>query len=465
MIPLYTRYLTTSDYGTLQILDHITTIVALLFSFGISSAILRFYFQYDAARDKKQVVSTAYIAISVVTLLAIALLLPFATKISILVFGTKEFAFHIKIIFLSFFFLQQENIGFSFLLAQKKSFLYSLVSVSKLIIGLALNIYFVAILKKGVVGVLYSSLVSHIMGWIFLVSYTLLQTKLSFSLKKLREMINYGLPMIASAIGMFSLTFADRFFLQYYHSLAEVGIYSLGYKFGYLISFLVVQPFLLVWQAKIFEIAKKTDGKDVFTRVFDYFTFVAFFVALALSMLCGDLLRVIATPAFFEAHKVVPIIAFSYVIHGMYYNFYVGFLLEKQTGKIGAIVGSTAIFNLILNLLLIPRFDIYGAAVATAASFLTMTTITYIMSMRIYPVSYDIPRMYKLMITATAIYSLSLFEFQSIAISLMAKNILLVCFVGALFIVGYYREDERVLVKSVITRVFLKLKFVENQSP
>ena len=62
MIPLYTRYLTTSDYGVLELLDLTSTIVSIFISMRIGSAVIRFYYDSADELEQKKVVSTAYMA-------------------------------------------------------------------------------------------------------------------------------------------------------------------------------------------------------------------------------------------------------------------------------------------------------------------------------------------------------------------------------------------------------------------
>lgn len=463
MIPVYTRYLTTSDYGTIQILDLIINIAGIMFSFGVSSSIFRFYYQYDNQEEKNQVISTAYLfIISIIALITICLLL-LSKKVSILIFSDVSYAKYLNIIFCSFLFMQQENIFYNYLLVNKKSVLYTIFSSINLISSLLLNIYFVIIIKIGIIGILYASLISHIIGTIVLGCITLINIKLSFSLVKLKEMLKYGIPLIPSAIGMFLITFADRFFLQKYSSLSEVGIYSLGYNFGYIISFLVVQPFLLTWQAQMFEIAKKKNAEEIFSRVFTYCSFILILTALALSILSKDLLKIIATPAFFNAYKVIPIIASSYVLHGIYFNFYVGFLIEKKTKYVGGIVGFTAVVNIILNFILIPKYNMYGAALATFLSFLVMVLCAFAISRLIYFIKYEFLRVFKLVLIAIVIYWVSItIIIDSLSLSILINTMLILAFLTLSLVMGFFTHKEISLGKKLLGNFFLN-KYEEKQ--
>ena len=110
-------------------------------------------------------------------------------------------------------------------------------SIFKLSTQLSLNIYFVVIKQMHVEGVIYSALISGAVMSFVLAWYTITKTGISFSKTKAKELIKFSIPMILTSLITFYITFGDRFFLRYFNGLSEVGIYSLGYKFGFLLMF------------------------------------------------------------------------------------------------------------------------------------------------------------------------------------------------------------------------------------
>jgi len=64
------------------------------------------------------------------------------------------------------------------------------------------------------------------------------------------------------------MNFSDACFWQHLRSLEIVGIYSVGYKFGYMINFLLIQPFNMMWMARMYQIHKRADSRQIFKQVF-----------------------------------------------------------------------------------------------------------------------------------------------------------------------------------------------------
>jgi O-antigen/teichoic acid export membrane protein len=62
LIPFYTHYLTTADYGTLELLDLSVALIGLLLNMWMNASLVRHYYDYEDSRDRNEVVSTALIA-------------------------------------------------------------------------------------------------------------------------------------------------------------------------------------------------------------------------------------------------------------------------------------------------------------------------------------------------------------------------------------------------------------------
>src|SRR5262249_28403335 len=89
MLPLYTPYLTPSDYGVIEILDLSMTLCGMFLNMGITIAILRRYTATEDGQEKNKVISTALICVAITGLAIFALGLAFAAPISTLLLGRQ----------------------------------------------------------------------------------------------------------------------------------------------------------------------------------------------------------------------------------------------------------------------------------------------------------------------------------------------------------------------------------------
>jgi len=371
-----------------------------------------------------------------------------------LVFNSSDYAGLFRLIFLSMMFGLAGEIPLAFIRAQQKSLLFTTISVSRLLLNVGLNILFIVGFGWGIRGIILSGLITHGLTSVFLSAYAFRETGFLFSLAKLKSMVKYGIPYVPGGLGMFIIHFVDRFLLQRFTSLSEVGIYSLGYKFGMILNPLVNDAFFSIWKPKMFELAGRKDAKDIYSVMFTYFLLVEIFLALGIAILIKDVLVIISAPAYHSAYKVVPLILLSYVLWGSYFQVQIGILLKKKTRYIAYVVAVSAAANLALNFLLIPRIGIWGAALSTLASFGITTILTYIISNRIYLVKYQFGRIFKLFGLAVVLYLVSLgVNTNSLFSSLLVKSILVLSFPFCLFLLRFYTQPEIGKIKEMVSHI------------
>ena len=467
LIPVYTHYLATSEYGTLELLELTTYVAGMFLAVGISESVMRFYFDFREPEKRHEVVSTALLWIWGISLFGVVWLLLFSPDVSLLVFNSSDNAGLFRLIFLSMTFSLAGEIPLAFIRAQQKSVLFTAISVSRLILNVGLNILFIVGFGWGIRGIILSGLITHALTSIFLSVYAFRETGFLFSLPKLKNMIKYGIPYIPGGLGMFIIHFVDRFLLQRFTSLSEVGIYSLGYKFGMILNPLVNDAFFSIWKPKMFELAERKDARDIYSVMFTYFLFIEIFLALGISVLIKDVLVIISDPGYHAAYKVVPLILLSYVLWGSYFQVQIGILLKKKTRYIAYVVAVSAAANLALNFLLIPRIGIWGAAFSTLVSFGLTTVLTYVISNRMYPVKYEFGRIFKLLGLAVALYLISLgVNTNSLFSTLFLKSLLVLSFPFCLFLLRFYTQPEIGKIKEVVSKASrsFKLSLVRQHS-
>jgi len=451
MIPLYTYYLTTSDYGTLELLDLINMILIHLLGLRIGAGLVRYYVLYDDAEDKREVFTTALSFAILLSFIFVIIFELFSTDLNKLIVGRPDTTIYMQIMIIIIGLRLIATVLESYLLALKRSVIISTLSIVVLVITLSLNIYFLVILKMGVMGILLSMLIGKIIDTILLFLITLRGIKISFSIKKLKQMLNFTLPLVPATFALFSVHFVDRFFVKEFCSLSDVGIYALGYKFGAIISLLISGPFFSIWNIKRFEIAKTSEAKSVFSRIFTYYSLIIVFIGLSISLFIYEIIFVMATQSFYGAASIVPLIVTGYVFLGMSNFCGLGILLKHKTKYIMYINTAVAFLNLILNFILIKNFGMTGAAIATLLSFAILFILTFIVSQKIYPIRYEYQRLMILIVSSLIIFGFSKIAIPSdIIVSSICKFLIIILFPYILFKLKFFYPSEIVKLKQVI---------------
>lgn len=360
LLPLYTRYLTPNEFGTLEIFYVTSATLQAFLGMMIAHAALRFYFEYNDEIEKKQVISTALIGSFIFTLPIVMILSIYSGSFSNLLFKSVEYAFLFKLVFMIIFLELSKEIALAYLRAKERSFLFISVSIFQLLAQIGLNVYTVVYLKKGIYGILLGNLISIFITWVILVSITTGYCGINFHLPKLKAMLKYSYPFMLATVGAMVINSSDRFFLKAYSTLGIIGLYGLGFRFGMVIKTLLIEPFNTSFGPFRFSIMKNYDAKEIYSRSLSYFLFIIVFLSLGISIFSKDVLVIMSAPSFWGAYKVVPLITLSIILGGIIYIFQTGIFLIKKTKYIFYITSLTAILILILNWLFIPKFHMFG---------------------------------------------------------------------------------------------------------
>ncbi|MEW6442067.1 MAG: polysaccharide biosynthesis C-terminal domain-containing protein [bacterium] len=444
MIPIYTRLLTPADYGTLELLGLSTDIIGMVISVGIANAMYRFYFEFEDERERNAVISTAFATFGGIGLLCLGLLSLATGFLSRVILDAEQYASYFLVALTSIWFLTVVQMGFDYLRMRQKSVLFLIVSTLKLLLALGLNIYLVVYLRMGVMGILLSTLISSVVMTIVFVVPILVQTGPHISPSIAAKLIRFGAPLIPANLGSLIVHASDRYFLKYFGDLHQTGIYSLGYKFGNLPNTFVTSPFMQIWTARRFEVYKKPYAEEMFGAIFTYFCLLITFVGLGISMISREALEIIANPSFWDAHQVIPIIIFAYIVFSLHNHFNMGILIEKKTHYLAYINGSNGIVNLVLNWFFIQRWGMYGAAYATLLSFFYKVIVTYAVSSRIYPVHFEAGKVLKIFLTAGLLYAASQWiPAGPIYVRLGIKGLLLLAYPVLLWFLGVPGPEDR----------------------
>ncbi len=450
MIPLYTHYLEPSDFGVLELLDLTSFMIGYFLGMGMGRALLRDYAHYEKQSDKNEVISTALIFTILFSGSAALILTQFRLLFSNLLFGSGEYSFLVALLVVNLFLGLSLNLCKTKLRAEHRSISFVALSLTYTAISLVLNIYFVAFLQIGVKGVMYSTLITSSVMNAYLLFTTLRKTGFSFSLSKLWRMLKYGTPFIPTSVMLFLLNFSDRFFLKRYTDLHTVGLYGLGYRMGMIVTALVATPFYLIWSAYMFDVAKKKDAKLIFARVSTYQILAMLTVALALSVLSREIIELIADRAYLAAYTVIPLISLSMVLQSSNDVVQTGILVTRKTWVLPVIVGAAAAANVVLNVLLIPKYSMMGAAIATVISYAAQVAFTCGATSRIYPIPFEIRRIATAFCCGVAVYGLaSLIRFESLGLRISLKMVGLLLFPGALFLLRFFGKDELTRARSI----------------
>jgi O-antigen/teichoic acid export membrane protein len=388
MLPVYTRYLTPADYGVMALVEMTLDFISIVGGAQLALGVFRFYHKTDDEEAKRQIVSTSFLLVGLLYAIVGTGVFSAAGLLSHLLFGDGAQTSIIRVAALNLAVGALLIVPMALARVKDLSVLFVGANLVKLFIALAFNILFIVVMELGVIGIFLASLISNGLVGGALVVWLVRRVGIRFSRTGTRNLLRYGVPLMGMQIATFMATFSDRYFLQALSDESVVGLYSLAYQFGFLLMVVGFTPIDMVWGPKRFEVARQDDRDSTLASGFVILNVVLLSTALGITVYVGDVLRIMATPAFHSAADVVPLILIAYVFQAWASVQDIGILVRERTEYLTLANLVSAGVALIGYAVLIPRYLQWGAAVATVLAFATRYGLTYWYSQRLWRVRY-----------------------------------------------------------------------------
>lgn len=456
LLPIYTRFLTPADYGILSLFFITGSILAIIAKLGFGSALFREVIYQES--EQSTVMSTSLYFLIGESVIFFGALIVFSSNISNLIFSTPDYAYLLRLIFATRFLEIFKVIVMARLRIQEQSKLYATISVLNFLVGAFFNVYFIVVLKRGVEGLITAGLITTaIFSLIYLVLLRQdLKPRISFPI--LRRLLSFGVPLVPAGLSSLLMTSADRYFLQHFSTTAEVGLYSIGYKIG-LIMNLIVQSIQLAWPAIMFDLAKQPKAEWQFSKILTYYLLILGFIGLGLALFAREALIIMTTPKFHDAYIVVPLITISYIFYGLRFITNTGLATQNKMKYIPPIIIGSAVLNLYLNYLFIPRYGMMGAAGATVISYFILVVVQTAVNLHFWYIPYEYKRIAKIGLVWGIMYGIGLLiKMPSIWLNIGLKLILMTSYPLILYLLKFYEPREIVAIKKIFHSVINRFR-------
>jgi O-antigen/teichoic acid export membrane protein len=376
LLPVYTAYLSPTDYGILAILDLSTTILTILLSRGIVTAANRYHFK---ARDEAERERVWWTSFTFMAIMATAVVVPvwlLRAPLARLTLGGAQAhgSYYYTLALGTLWWGILGGLPETHIRVHKWSGIFVGLALSHLLLNIGLNLYFLIVLELSVTGILLGNLIA---GGVKTVALLLIFIRTRgpymFDFSMIRRLWQFGSPLIVTAFLAMVMHQSNRYFLRLFLDLEQVGIYSLAYTIGQAINTLFLLPFGMIWDVEIYEIAKQSNAKQIYVKTFQYFVYVLVLLMLGVSFFAQPLLELMVDPAYAESASYIPIICLAFIFFNLHVHFSVPVMLTTRTQRLLPIHTVAAVTNIILNLLMIPRLGAAGTAWASVLTFVTFS--------------------------------------------------------------------------------------------
>lgn len=372
LIPLYTSYLTTAEYG---VSDLITTTVSLLipiFTLDIQDAVMRF--ALDKNYDQKDVFSVA----TRIILFGTALVCGGTAIVSLLnIPGIEDLYLFFFVIM--YFTTALHNTVSLFCRGIDKVKVMVVGSIINSVVSLSANILFLSVFHWGLTGYLIANSLGSIVAliWCFIGAKLHRYWKLHLPKNVHKDMIAFSFPLIFSVIAWWINNASDRYILTWMSGIAVSGLYSVAYKIPNILS-VFQSVFAQAWSISAIKEFDKNDSDGFMRNVYNMMHFAMIALCSGIMIMNIPIAKILYANEFFEAWKFVPPLLIAVVFNAM--ALFIGsiFTAVKDTKTLSASTIIGALVNTVCNFIFIYFWGAYGAALATMLGYAVVLVMRHI---------------------------------------------------------------------------------------
>lgn len=361
MLPFYTAYLTTAEYGIYDYIFQIAMFVLPAITLLMDESVFRFLIDCKDDYDKKVVISNALILEIIGTVIFV-----------ILAYGLGTY-FEINYLIYSIAYIVAcvlATIVNPIMRGQGKYTLFTLFNSLISLFLTILSIVFLMIFNMGVEGLLLANTLAHFI--MFVLFSVLLKIWLyidlkSINLKKINEMIRYSSPLVLNRLAWIFINIANRIIIMEFLGAIIAGTFAVAYKFPLLVS-TVYGFFGVSWQETAARALHDGDVGKFYNMIYKKINMLLNAIMLGAIAFLPILFYLLVDDKFYGAIDYIPV-----MIVATYFNCLATFLggiltAYKDTKAIGKPIVYSLIMNVLIGLLFIDFWGIYSILLALLVS-------------------------------------------------------------------------------------------------
>lgn len=383
LLPLYTSYLATSEYGIVDLIQTYVTLFVPIITMELEMSIFRYLIDSRGKeKDTKKLISNDFYVL-LISLFIFSILYFIVTSFIQVPF---RFIIWIDIIVcvLSGNFLQVAR-GFG----QTLDF-----SISCILTGLTTvcsNIFLICHCGMQAEGMIISMALANFVCAFYLFIRLKLYSKIDFKLvdhKLLKEMYKYSIPLVPNGISWWIVNVSDRSIISFVIGASANGLYAISNKFPTIISSLT-GIFNLSWSESASLHINSPDRDEFFSDIAN--TIMKLFTCLGAGMIAcmPFVFPIMINHKYADAYLYIPPLVLGTVFNVAICLYSQIYLAKKMSKQVASTTIMGAIINIVINVLFIKVIGLYAACISTAISYFVMVVYRHIDLKKYVKIQYD----------------------------------------------------------------------------
>ena len=392
LVPLYTYVLArTDDYGIVTNLYAWTALLLVILTYGMETGFFRFANREEY--DAKSVYKTAYWTLFSTSTLFALLVVIFQQPLA----GALGYAGHAEFVAMMFVTVAVDafaSIPFAYLRNQKRPMVFAALKLLFVVLNIGFNILFLVVLgKNDVFYVFLSNLLATGIQTLCLLPFTLPKGG-HFDGAALKQMLRYSLPLLVLGVAGIMNQTLDRILFPYLYTgadaQAQLGIYGACFKVA-MVMMMFTQAFRYAYEPFVFSKHKDRNSVEAYADAMKYYIIFSYLILLGVIFYL-DIFRYIVSSAYWEGLKIVPVVLWTYVFQGVYFNLSFWYKLtdETQWGAYFSLIG--LVITLVLQIVGVPLIGYWASCGSSLVCYFVIMVLSYAIGQKKAPIPYDLKR-------------------------------------------------------------------------
>jgi O-antigen/teichoic acid export membrane protein len=404
-LPLYTRHVSTSGYGTYNSLLTAVILFSILLRLGVGEAFVRFYFTDADEARRTRIARTATATVAWTTTLAALLAVVFADELSRLILGYGDAGLMYCAI-LGLWAFTNIEMAYAQLRVDERARTYMRASGANVAMTVVFTISLVVFAEEGARGLLLGNFGASAI--VVLALWWVLRARVSLRVKlaDLRAMLHFGLPTVPADASVYALQVADRFYLLRGVSSGAAGEYAIAVQLATVV-FVFVRGFQYAWPPLAYSIDSDEQASRLYSLVTTYFVLATGVVVVAVALLGRWLVRLLAAPEYYGAYRALPWLALGWTLYGLYQVMIAITGRARVTRRNLPAAAAGLVVNVALLFVLVPDsglgLGLAGAGLALCGAYAVMVAVMHLLTRGVFAVQFQWRRLGQLTAILTAV--------------------------------------------------------------
>ena len=461
LVPIYTYSMSKSEYGIATTITTFVSTFGIVVMLSLRAAMIRFYNEYEDL-EKPRFIGTIFSFVSFNALLICCLLCIINHIYMPLLFKSVDF---FPCVFFGVLSLGTEGVYLTYqslLQARQEGKRYSVNSMVYLFFHAITVIVFVALVKWGALGIVFSNFVTNTCFALYGVWSMRKSNLMVFCLDKeiIKKSLKYSLPILPHNLANNLNNYSVKIIINRFISYSISGLYTLASQFSTIVNLVQSSVNLAFRPWFIEQMQSGEEGRKQIKYMTCMIMSLFSFCAVTVSVFSKEIVYIMADRSYFNAWKMVPFFVFSQLISFIYYSHVQTLMYNTKMSKFTALCSTSGLLvNVIVSLLLVKNLNVYGILIAQIVSQTVLSVMTVLMSNKAERVDFGLPRMIVSLMMAAVLITLGSVISLNAAnkldfIEIILKMIIAVIAFGV-FIIPYFNDY-----KEFVFGIFGKKKLV-----